>query len=99
MRRPIAIAQFVLSACGFAGGGAIAMLGVFAFWDRYWRVRDCFNELGRCYDAERQEVLLEQAGVAWSVVTAGGLVVLALGLRGLCRWKAQKFAESQGRDG
>jgi hypothetical protein len=41
-----------------------------AFYDRYWRRRDCFNELGRCYDAASQEVFLEQAGIVWGSLTA-----------------------------
>ncbi|HZH51895.1 MAG TPA: hypothetical protein VEZ16_08435 [Microvirga sp.] len=42
----------------------LALLSAFAFYDRYWRWRGCFNELGRCYDTENG-VLLEQAGVIW----------------------------------
>jgi hypothetical protein len=51
-----------------------------AFYDRYWRWRDCFNELGRCYDPASQTVYLEQAGVAWGTLAAvsffGGLALL-----------------------
>jgi len=36
----------------------LALLSAFAFYDRYWRWRGCFNELGRCYDTENG-VLLE----------------------------------------
>jgi len=61
-------------------GTLVFAAGCAAFWDRYWRVRDCFNELGRCYDADRQEVLLEQAGVVWATVAAGGLGLIAVGL-------------------
>jgi len=41
-----------------------------AFYERYWRWRDCFNELGRCYDAASQQVFLEQAGIVWGGLTA-----------------------------
>ena len=51
---------------------AAAVLFALAFYDRYWRWRDCFNELGRCYDPVSQDVYLEQAGMVW-----GGLAVLA----------------------
>jgi hypothetical protein len=44
-----------------------------AFHDRYWRWRDCFNELGRCYDPLSQNVYLEQAGITW-----GGLAAISL---------------------
>jgi hypothetical protein len=39
-------------------GGALVGLGLLflaAFHDRYWRWRDCFNELGRCFDAVSQD--------------------------------------------
>jgi hypothetical protein len=58
----------------FAG---LAGLFGLAFYDRYWRWRDCFNELGRCYDPELQEVHLEQAGVAWG---SPALVCLAVAI-------------------
>jgi hypothetical protein len=38
-------------------GGALVGLGLLfaaAFYDRYWRWRDCFNELGRCFDPCRK---------------------------------------------
>jgi hypothetical protein len=56
----------------FAG---LAVLFAAAFYDRYWRWRDCFNELGRCYDPKTQDVYLEQAGVAW-----GSLALICLAL-------------------
>ena len=28
------------------------------FYERYWRWHDCFNELGRCFDPESQDVIL-----------------------------------------
>ena len=61
--------RLLLGGCfaGFAG-----LFGL-AFYERYWRWRDCFNELGRCYDAASQEVYLEQAGIAW-----GSLAVICL---------------------
>ncbi|MEO8420769.1 MAG: hypothetical protein ABI457_06210 [Hyphomicrobium sp.] len=46
-----------------------------AFYDRYWRWRDCFNELGRCFDPVSQDVYLEQSGLVW-----GGLAALFLGI-------------------
>jgi len=49
-------------------GTALIGLGVLfalAFEARYWRWRDCFNELGRCDDAVSQDVYLEQAGLVF----------------------------------
>jgi len=57
-------------------GVTLIVLGVLfalAFEARYWRWRDCFNELGRCYDPVSQDVYLEQAGMVW-----GGLAALSL---------------------
>ncbi len=48
-----------------------------AFYDRYWLWRDCFNELGRCYDSASQEVYLEQAGIVWGTLAA---LAFSLGL-------------------
>jgi len=59
-------------------GAALIGLGVLfalAFEARYWRWRDCFNELGRCYDPVSQDVYLEQAGLVWG--SLAGLSLLA----------------------
>lgn len=60
---------------------ALAALFAFAFYDRYWRWRDCFNELGRCTDPESQEVYLEQAGIVWgsfTILSLAGVLLLIL---------------------
>ncbi|MBR0718114.1 hypothetical protein [Bradyrhizobium liaoningense] len=71
------------------GGLAAVLIGLgalfaLAFEARYWRWRDCFNELGRCYDPVSQDVYLEQAGLVWGGLAAvswvAGLVLVA-GLR------------------
>ena len=49
---------------------ALTVLFALAFYDRYWRWRACFNELGRCYDPEAG-VMVEQAGLIW-----GGLLLI-----------------------
>jgi hypothetical protein len=58
----------------------MAALFLLAFHDRYWRWRDCFNELGRCYDPVSQDVYLEQAGLVWGSLTAiaflAGIILL-----------------------
>ena len=45
--------------------GLLAALFTYAYYIRYLQWRDCFNELGRCYDSATASVYLEQAGIAW----------------------------------
>ena len=47
-------------------------------YDRYWRWRDCFNELGRCYDVVSQDVYLEQSGLVWGSLAAACLIAGSL---------------------
>ncbi|MFT4119304.1 hypothetical protein [Bradyrhizobium sp.] len=57
-------------------GAVLIGLGVLfalAFEARYWRWRDCFNELDRCFDPVTQDVYLAQAGPVW-----GGLAAVSL---------------------
>jgi hypothetical protein len=54
-------------------GGLLALL----FHGRYWR--NCFNELGRCFDAGTGDVYLEQSGIAYGALAALCLI-LGLGL-------------------
>jgi hypothetical protein len=69
----------------------LGLLFALAFHDRYWRWRDCFNELGRCYDPVSQDVYLEQAGIVWGSLAAlslvAGIIVLCWrnGRRGVGR--------------
>jgi hypothetical protein len=64
---------------------ASAVLFALAWYDRYWLWRDCFNELGRCYDPIGGEVYLEQAGLVWGMFTA-----LCLLLSGYFAWRARR---------
>lgn len=45
--------------------GGMGLAAAALFNDRYWRWRDCFNELGRCFDPVSEDVYLEQAGLVW----------------------------------
>lgn len=69
----------------FAGAASAAMLAAFflaVFHDRYWRHRDCFNELGRCWSEEEQQVFVEAAGWIWgapALAFAVGAVLLLVG--------------------
>ena len=60
-----------------------AILFGLAYYERYWRWRDCFNELGRCYDSASEEVFLEQAGLVW-----GSFAVICVLATALLVWRA-----------
>ena len=68
MKKAVAIALAIAM-------GAGALLFTLAWHDRYWLWRDCFNELGRCYDSESGEVFLEQAGLVWGMFAVGCLLL------------------------
>ena len=75
--------RFLRIVLGIAVTGAGALLAL-VFYERYWRWRDCFNELGRCFDPVTQDVYLEQAGMVWGGLAAISLLAglgLVVGLR------------------
>ncbi len=53
----------------------LAALAAYAFYDRYWLWRDCFNEEGRCWDSATEQVYLEQAGDVWGCLTVVSLLL------------------------
>ena len=61
-------------------GGLFAVI----FHERYWRWRDCFNDLGRYFDPVSEQVYVEHAGLIWGslmgVSLAAGLLLLWWGL-------------------
>jgi hypothetical protein len=71
--------EIVLAGLGLAAG--------LLFYDRYWRWRDCFNELGRCFDPVTQDVYLEQAGEVYGGLAA---LFLILGLA-LLAWRRRVY--------
>lgn len=62
-------------------GGATALCAAafffYAYYIRHFKWRDCFNELGRCFDSDTSTVYLEQSGPIWLMF---GVLALALGL-------------------
>jgi len=65
---------------------ALAALALFAFYDRYWLLRDCFAENeGRCWTPELEGTVSEGAGLIWSSVA-----ILFLGLAVLSWWRARR---------
>ncbi len=75
MRNRLRKAVFVV----FSGLSALAFYGAYA---SYIKRKDCFNELGRCFDSETGVVYLEQSGVAWL-----SLAVLASGVALYQLWR------------
>lgn len=51
---------------------SLILAGLFdlAFYDRYWRVRDCFNEYGRRYDPGTGQISRVSAAPLWSGLTS-----------------------------
>ena len=71
---------------GIAVTGTGALLAL-AFYERYWRWRDCFNELGRCFDPVTQDVYLEQSGGVYGGFAA---LFLILGVA-LLAWRRRVY--------
>lgn len=44
---------------------ALSLVFAYAYYTQYFIRRACFNELGRCFDAETGVVYLEQSGAIW----------------------------------
>lgn len=67
--------------CGAVSCLAVGAFFAWVFHERYWRWRDCFNELGRCWDEGSEQVFVEQAGVIWGafavIPAVAGLVLAA----------------------
>ncbi len=47
---------------------------LFAWYERYWKWRECFNSEGRCYDPV-DGIMVEQAGPVWASLALGFLVL------------------------
>jgi len=63
----------------------LAAFFCFAYYVRYFKWRDCFNELGRCYDSDTGMVYLEQAGAIWL-----SLAVLTFGISLYQIWRLSR---------
>ncbi len=57
----------------------------YLYYVEYFKWRNCFNELGRCFDDDAGVVYLEQSGVVWLL-----LAVLALGVGLYNAWHLSK---------
>ncbi|WP_422027383.1 hypothetical protein [Roseovarius sp.] len=64
----------------------LGLSGAFGYlcYVQYFRWRHCFNELGRCFDAESGVVYREQSGLAWL-----SLALLSLGAALYLFWRAR----------
>jgi hypothetical protein len=63
------------------------------FHERHWRWRDCFNELGRCWDPVGEQVYVEGAGLIWGTLALlpflGAAAPLVVGGTPLSKGKAR----------
>ncbi|MEQ8367434.1 MAG: hypothetical protein RIB61_12055 [Roseicyclus sp.] len=57
----------------------MSIVFVIAFHNRYYRWRDCFNELGRCYDPNTTTVYTT-SGLVWGGVSLAFACLCALTL-------------------
>lgn len=64
--------------------GLAFVFGYF-YYVQYFKWRNCFNELGRCFDDNSGVVYLEQSGAIWFLLT-----VLALGVGLYNAWHLRK---------
>ncbi|WP_139111087.1 hypothetical protein [Stappia indica] len=57
----------------------LAVSGVCAqlYYSHHFKWRDCFNELGRCYDPETGVVYLEQGGAVWLALAISAFAMAA----------------------
>lgn len=67
--------------------GFLAIFG-FAYYHQYFKWRDCFNDLGRCYDSDTATVYLEQSGIVWLSLA---LIAAAVGFFHIWRLKVAKL--------
>ncbi len=64
----------------------------YLYYVDYFKRRDCFNELGRCFDEDTGIVYMEQSGTVWLLLT-----VLALGAGLYNTWRLDKTKRQSGR--
>lgn len=57
----------------------------YLYYVEHFKWRNCFNDLGRCFDDDTGVVYLEQSGVVWFL-----LAVLALGVGLYNAWHLSK---------
>ena len=54
-----------------------ALLSGWMFYEHYWRWRNCFNELGRCFVPESGLVLTD-SNFVWGLLAAAGFALALL---------------------
>lgn len=67
-----------LSWLGVVGGSAGFAASLYLFFIRYYKWRDCFNELGRCYDPDGSMQVYTTGGSVWGFVSLLFLCVAAM---------------------
>ena len=60
-------------------GLGIGLIGfaffLWCFYIRYYKWRDCFNELGRCYDPDGSMQVYTTAGIWWGWISVAFLAI------------------------
>jgi cell division protein FtsX len=65
-----------------------ALFFAWAFHELYWRWRDCFNELGRCYDPQTSTVATD-ASFVWGVLAVMALVLASVS------WMGRRYLQAK----
>lgn len=68
--------RVIAAAGGAVGFGACA----WAFYERFYRWRDCFNDVGRCYDPDGSGQVYTTAGQVWGWMALMFLAVAVAGV-------------------
>jgi hypothetical protein len=67
-----------------------ALFFAWTFYERYWRLLDCFNKLGRCFDLESGTVATDGN----SVYGLAAALALVLALLAAACWPRKRLSSS-----
>jgi hypothetical protein len=69
----------------FVVSAGLSILFCYAYFDAYFKRRNCFNEIGRCFDENDAVVYSQQSGLAWLSLAVLMAAIALYRLRGLKR--------------
>lgn len=60
---------------------ALSVLFGYLYYVQYYQWRDCFNDMGRCFDPNSGVVYMEHSGVTWLTLALLSMGAAALSVR------------------